>query len=78
MSIKDNGDPAFPSVPFPFEDGKSSYSAHPGMSLRDYFAAQALTMLAPRTWSQPDLELPAAWAKAAYMVADAMIAERSK
>jgi hypothetical protein len=69
---KDDGGPAFP-----FES-KDKYGANirattPGMSLRDWFAGQALTGVLA------DMEM-SAYAKAiyAYEIADAMLAERNK
>lgn len=77
MSEKPDGGPAFPFA----VDAKQL--AHPGMTLRDHFAGQALTAayhelarqvgegdLAEFGW--PDV------AAAAYRIADAMLAERAK
>lgn len=70
----DGGGPAFPTINSPDNEFIESY----GMTLRDYFAAQALV----RTWpvlddsKQPEEALIAA--KWAYAVADAMLAERAK
>lgn len=53
--------------------GKDSY---PGMTLRDYFAAQAVSFLVPLRASHKT-----AWddlAASAYEMADAMLAERNK
>lgn len=47
----------------------------PGVSVRDYFAAQALTALAP-VWA--DHGTPAEVATDCYKLADAMLAERAK
>jgi hypothetical protein len=60
--MTDNSPPAFP-----VQDG--FYAA--GMSLRDWFAGQALATLQPH-WDAKPL------AKAAYEVADAMLAERER
>ncbi len=46
-----------------------------GMSMRDYFAAQALAAFAGDMWSADELSLLAA---RAYAVADAMLLERAK
>ena len=60
----DDGGPAFPCV------------TTAGMSLRDWFAGQALAgMLA---YPAPGAPIPRVVAKAAYEYADAMIAERGK
>ena len=69
----DNGGPAFPTPQDEF--GKNS----PSMSLRDYFAGQALAGLASGhdeegVWSwTPDVA-----ADTAYKVADAMLAARNR
>lgn len=60
---------AFPSQELREQDD-ADWILHPGMTLRDYFAGQALAM------SQPDG--PASLADWAYRVADAMLAERAK
>ena len=74
-----DGGPAFPS------DAPTGLAAeqaaafgrplenHPGMSLRDYFAAAALGGL---EWT--GYEFPSGAAKACYELADAMLAERDK
>ena len=54
-----NGGPAFPGGT--------------GMSLREWFAGQALAGIAESYWDAPDLA-----AKKAYELADAMLAERGK
>ena len=54
---------------FPLE---SDYGSQPGMTLRDYFAGQALVGLVVLK-GKPEYQ-----ALAAYMLADAMIAEREK
>ena len=70
MDNSKHGGPAFPN---------EGYARHKGMSLRDYFAAKALTMVGA-TNTQADLET---WdyhhfAEYAYRMADAMLAERAK
>ena len=60
------GSPAFPS------HGTMGEIAHEGMTLRDYFAAKALQAFLTRIpTSGPEQ------ARAAYLVADAMIAQRN-
>lgn len=62
------------SVPaFPFIDSASPLE-HPGMTLRDYFAAKAMQALIAGE-SQGEWE-DAQAAKAAYRMADAMLAAR--
>lgn len=72
--MKDGG-PAFPR---PGIEGMCS--AQDGMSLRDWFAGQSLTGLAA---SDPDtfnhvVDAASSYAKTAYVLADAMLAEREK
>jgi hypothetical protein len=67
MSIKDNGGPAFPVV-----NGR----ADKGMTLRDWFAGQALIVTL-----KPNVEKgagPEAAATDAYWVADAMLEARKR
>lgn len=71
--MSDDGGPAFPHDNQ--ELGDRHRVAQPGMTLRDWFAGQALAgMLA-------DSEVigePISTARAAYQIADAMLMERSK
>ena len=73
MSTIEDGGPAFPLA----EPG-NCVSASEGMTLRDYFAAKAM----PLAWKifdegySPDALTPENIAKAAYQIADAMIAAR--
>lgn len=66
MSVYD-GRPAFPNA--------GSY--YTGMSLRDWFASQALRELINASRSVPDITIPMI-ARDAYRFADAMISERGK
>lgn len=97
MSARAGGGPAFPSrvlshheyvpptTPYGPATAKPVFIDHVGMSLRDYFAAQALAGIIAKspyksgTFSEMkasgDIEARTA---AAYDYADAMIAERSK
>lgn len=68
MSAKDGGGPAF-------GHGDRVNGGDPGMSLRDYFAAQSL-QLWHAAW--PTASEAPEMAERAYMVADAMLAERAK
>lgn len=88
MSEKDNGGAAFPVQAW---SGPNDQMLWPetGMSLRDWFAGQALVALkgtnpnlpgsgaSLNDWPAPD-QLAARQATWAYLVADAMLAERSK
>lgn len=52
-----------------------------GMTLRDYFAGQALSSIPLRDWgvaSRGDAAVIEAWANCAYAVADAMMKRRDK
>ena len=69
-----------PAFPYAFEHGEPPQSGFaPGMSLRDYFAAQALLgyMQSCSLHDQPHLWAPK-MAEYAYTAADAMLAERAK
>lgn len=71
MSAHDDGGPAFPRL----SDTRSG--EFPGMTLRDWFAGQALVgMMAYRSAGGP--VIAALHASAAYEIADAMLAERAK
>lgn len=74
MSIND-----FPAFPFEYEGDGGQRVNHAGMTLRDYFAGQALASIPIRSWDDIGSgdALIAAWAKCAYAVADAMLAARS-
>ena len=70
---KDDGGPAFPCEQGHIPSGTWNQTFEAGMSLRDYFAGQALAAIAtnPRLGSK-DL------AGGAYLIADAMLAERAR
>ncbi len=69
--MKDTGEPANPAQHFDLADGEH------GMTLRDYFAAKALMgMLANDIECGPE-QVPIIVAST-YVLADAMLAERSK
>ena len=75
----DNSGPAFPTtetstVAF----GNPIVIQHPGMTLRDYFAGQALAgMLADPSRDDEDWPTKEHFTEEAYSYADAMIEERS-
>uniref|UniRef100_A0A6H1Z7K8 Uncharacterized protein n=1 Tax=viral metagenome TaxID=1070528 RepID=A0A6H1Z7K8_9ZZZZ len=74
--MKDGG-PAFPFVP-----NAAQRQRNPGMSLRDWFAGQALIGLLGITSRAPDAEAAGqavlVIGPAAYQLADALLAEREK
>ena len=59
---QDDGGPAFPN----------NDATHPGMSLRDWFAGQALAGLC----AYNEIADPSVYALACYALSDAMLAER--
>lgn len=73
MTNKDTGGPAFPVFP----DTETGHAAaFRGMTMRDYFAAQMLaSVFSSQSWLRSDLS---SIAGVAYMMADAMLAERGK
>lgn len=76
MSTKpDNGGPAFPGEQHETRDGSWNQTFEAGMSLRDWFAGQALAGL---NASGPHDCGPKGVAHDAYAMADAMLAERAK
>jgi len=70
MVNHDNSDTAFPS------HGTMGEVVERGMSMRDYFAAKALVIVAAA--GGIDHIGPQECASAAYEIADAMLAERAK
>lgn len=73
----DDGGYAFPNGP----DHKSGWDAEYGMSLRDYFAGQAIGTVISQCAADSDVARyaggpPVYFAKKAYEIADAMIAVR--
>lgn len=83
---KDNGGPAFPTIVSRDELMDSGYrtiaESENGMSLRDYFAAQAMTALLSHehrlndAYDVNDPEQARSLAYLSYQAADAMLAER--
>jgi hypothetical protein len=79
MNRKNDGGPAFPVPEKIDQDGGISGTSHPGMSLRDWFAGQALLAVGMAE-NMPDersfaVKAAASWC---YACADAMLAEREK
>jgi hypothetical protein len=78
MSEIETGGRAFPWC----GDLNEMPSINLGMTLRDYFAAQALSGLVLRAWSDEKGNVPDdvhdRWSKAAYLTADAMLRARSQ
>jgi hypothetical protein len=71
--MKDTGGPAFPAHHFDLAENEH------GMTLRDYFAAKAMHSLMHTQYVDMTYEGETAnLAHEAYMIADAMLAERSK
>jgi len=70
-----NGGPAFP---FREEDGAGGYDQHVGMSLRDWFAGQALLGIMANYTTAKFGATDADVARGAYDYADAMLAVRAK
>lgn len=73
MTARDDGGPAFPrpKVINPI-NGMVEHPGEPGLTMRDYFAAQALKNISLVG------ETPARVADWAYSLADAMLTERNK
>jgi hypothetical protein len=73
------GGPAFPRAPIG-EDCERPYGHQEGMSLRDYFAGQALAGISAGYWGNPGRSglSPQDLAAEAYALADAMIKERNE
>lgn len=88
MNKKDNGGSAFPyEREATYQGVACGKDFEHGMTLRDYFAAKALPMAAAddkiygttlECAKAAGLNPPQAFAKMAYEIADAMIAERNK
>lgn len=75
MSAKDNGGPAFPNPALADENYKPQ-PGDEGMTLRDWFAGQALAGMS-HVLNEGDVEwVKQRGAKAAYDMADAMLAAR--
>lgn len=83
MADHDDGGPAYP---IPVDDRPGAYEAHPGMSLRDWFAGQALAGLCGNPGGPFQANERSGWAivncspefiaDECYKLADAMIAAK--
>ena len=85
--MKPDGGPAFP---YPRDEDEKRQAAAMGvpvsnyihgMSLRDYFAGQIVRAVVPFDWNADTSTFPSYaehFAKSAYALADAMLAERAK
>jgi len=73
MTDKDTGGPAFPMPSGPEPRVNDATHFNEGMTLRDYFAGQALAAMHVQAYGS-FLSI----AKEAYKVADAMLEERTK
>lgn len=80
MSARDTSIPAFPrtggQVPGP--NSPEWVPPQEGMTLRDYFAAHALAGYGAYIADSDSAVPPERWAKRAYEIADAMLAQRGK
>lgn len=77
MKTINDGGPAFPNFKTNADTGCVEICPQGGMTLRDYFAGQALGSIPLRAWDHvSDSGKFDAWAKAAYATADAMLAAR--
>lgn len=74
MSAPNDGGPAFPCETYGLRNGKETTIPTNGMSLRDWFAGQALAGIMTRAGSHAFEWAP----EIAYTVSDAMIAARNK
>lgn len=66
------------AFPIPNDDRPGAYAAEPGMSLRDWFAGQALAVLLGHTGSYGIGNGPGGLSTRAYEVADAMLRARDE
>lgn len=74
-----------PAYPLPLAIGQAGDLYHagawssPGMTLRDYFAGQALPQVLATSFAPPGVQVDSnIMAQGAYLLADAMLAERGK
>ena len=74
MTKIDDGGPAFPAPKHVAQPGGNVERVLPGMTLRDYFAGQALAGISGRRWSGTMEEEAAE----CYEIADAILLVRAK
>ena len=81
MSALDDGGPAYPSGKSEKAGYENTLPYHEGMTLRDWFAGQALPSCfsapCPPAWTSGSAEHRSQSAAAAYLMADAMLATRN-
>jgi len=77
MSNTKTGGPAFPEIAYKAPAGGGSHimTVYGGMTLRDYFAAKALQGMIAADYNLAPEYVPSI-AASAYVLADAMLAER--
>lgn len=79
MSTNNDGGPAFPHQPVVNANGDTILYGDCGMSLRDWFAGQALAgMLSNDNLINHNNEFPATNIRACWVIADAMLAARNE
>lgn len=76
MERKDDGGEAFP-LPY-FAQGIDLIGGRPGMSLRQWYAGQALIGLLAATANRSEMPDPSGIARHAHIYADAMIEARKQ
>lgn len=76
MSNIDDGGPAFPNTPDMMQSANLGFDGA-GMSLRDWFAGQAISTLINKCEDSYGAWTPSNVAAGCYAVADAMIAARN-
>ena len=76
MSVREDGGPAFPTDGFKYSLEHGDHQS--GMSLRDWFAGQALVGLTREISGDVTVHRRNGIVSDAYELADAMLAERSK
>lgn len=78
MSAIDNGGPAFPTDRWGMESGEAVTYQDDGMTLRDWFAGQALPAVIAAAVEQAGWYTDESVASNAYALANAMLKERAK